>query len=153
MRAAMIVHAFDGDHSKGWRNRQPNEIIFTAQRGDTGDTFNAIVPGAMQVQLLAPALRTLPVTSVTRDGEVFHAKLARYSNEASVATGFYLASAFAVVFILGSGEFTGTALTSVVIDRSLPSIPPPPRGPVDPRQAAGVLQGRKPASKKKQEKS
>jgi hypothetical protein len=150
MRTAMIVQAFDGDHSRTWRNRQPNEIIFTAQRGDTGDTFNAIVPGAMQVQLLAPASRTLPVTGVTRDGEVFHAKLARYNNEATVPAGVYLASVFAVVFVPGNNEFTGTALASVVIDRSLPAIPPPPppRGPVNPRQAAGVLQGRKPATKK-----
>ncbi len=150
MRTAMIVHAFDGDHSKGWRNRQPNEIIFTAQRGDTGDTFSAIVPGAMQVRLLAPTLRTLPVTSVTRDGEVFHATLARYNDESGVPIGFYLASAFAVVFVLGSGEFTGTALTSVVIDRSLPAIPRPPGGPVDPRRAAGALKGRKPVTKKKE---
>lgn len=96
MRTAMILHAFTGDHFNGWRNRQPNEILFTAQN-DSGDSFSALIPGAMSVQLLAPASRTLPVTSVTRDGEVFRAQLARYDDEPAVNSGVYLASLFAVV--------------------------------------------------------
>lgn len=86
MRTAMIVHAITGDHFNGWSNRQPNEILFTAQ-SDSGDSFSAIIPGARSVQLLAPASRTLPVTSVTRDGQTFRAQLARYDDEPAVNIG------------------------------------------------------------------
>lgn len=139
MRTAMILHAFTGDHFNGWRNRQPNEILFTAQN-DSGDSFSAIIPGAMSVQLLAPASRTLAVTSVTRDGHVFRAQLARYDDEPAVNSGVYLASVFAVVFVPPSGEFTGTALASVVIDQYLPEIPRPPSGPRDAREAARMAE-------------
>ena len=136
MRTAMILHAFTGDPMGCWRNRQPNEIIFTAQ-GDSGDSFNTILPGAMRVQLLAPASRSLPVTNVTRDGEVFHAQLARFDDEAPVHSGLYLASVFAIVFF-GGEEFTGTALASVQLDEDLPAIPRPEGGPVEARRAAGL---------------
>ncbi len=136
MRTAMILHAFTGDPGC-WRNRLPNEILFTAQ-SDSGNSFSAIVPGAMRVQLLAPASRTLPVTAVTRDGEAFHAQLARYDDEAPVHSGVYLASVFAVVFVLGGEEFTGTALASVAIDEDLAAIPRPPSGPEEARRAAGA---------------
>lgn len=135
----MILHAFTGDPGccGCLRNRQVNELLFTAQ-SDSGDSFRAIVPGAMTVQLLAPASRTLPVVSVTRDGEVFHAKLARYDDEAAIHSSTYLASIFAVVFESGAGgeEFTGTALATIPLDEDLPAIPRPPAGPEDPRSAA-----------------
>jgi hypothetical protein len=126
MRTAMILRALDGDPGC-WRNRQPNEILFTAQRDD-GGSFNTIVPGGMRVQLLAPASRTLPVTSVIRDGEVFRAQLARYDDEAPIHSGVFLASVLAIVTIPG-GEFTGTAIASVPIDEDLPAIPRPQENP------------------------
>ncbi len=137
MRAAMILHAFTGDHANCWRNRQVNEILLTAQ-SDSGDSFNAIVPGAMRVRLIAPAARELPVTSVIRDGEIFRAQLARYDDEARVHSGFYLASVFAVVFVPGGEEFTGTALASIMIDEDLPEVPRPPGGPIEARTAAAT---------------
>ena len=135
MRTAMILHAFTGDPACCLRNRPPNELLFTAQ-SDSGNSFNAIVPGAMRVRLTAPASRDLPVTSVTRDGEVFHAQLARYDDESAIHSGVYLASVFAVVFVLGGEEYTGTALATVPIDEDLPAIPRPRGGPEDPRRAA-----------------
>lgn len=136
MRRAMILHAFAGDNADCWRNRSPNEILFTAQ-SDSGDSFSAIAPGAMRVQLLAQASRTLPVTSVTRDGEVFRAQLAHFDDEPAVHSGLYLASVFAVVLVAGE-EFTGTGLASVPIDEDLPTTPRPPGGPEEPRKAAGA---------------
>ena len=133
----MILHAFTSDNANCWRNRQPNELLLTAQT-DSGDSVNAIVPGAMRVQLLAPASRTLPVTGVIRDGEVFHAQLARYDDESPVHSGVYLASVFAVVFVPGGEEFTGTALASMAIDEDLAAIPRPRGGPEEARRAAGA---------------
>ena len=78
---AMILNPFTGDNGGCWSNRSSNEIIFTAARSDLGATFNAIEPGAMQVRLSAPAARLLAVTGVIRDGEVFHAQLARFHDE------------------------------------------------------------------------
>ena len=126
MRTAMTLHPFNGDPACCLRNRTPNELIFTAQ-GDSGDSFNAIVPGAMRVRLIAPTSRDLSVVGVTRDGEVFHAQLARYDDEALIHSGVYLASMFAVVFVPGGEEFTGTALATVSIDEELPAIPRPPQ--------------------------
>ncbi|MDX1979591.1 MAG: hypothetical protein SFV51_04925 [Bryobacteraceae bacterium] len=125
MRTAMILHAFTGDqHGCCPRNRRPNEILFTAQK-DSGDSFSAIVPGAMQVRLLAPASRELTVIAVPRDGEVFRAQLARYDDDPPIHSGVYLASIFAVVFVPGDDEFTGTGLATVVIDEDLPAVPRP----------------------------
>ena len=126
MRTAMILHPFAGDPACCLRNRLPNELTFTAQ-SDSGDSFNAIVPGAMRIRLLAPASRDLPVIGVTRDGDVFHAQLARYDDEAPIHSGVYLASMFVVVFVLGGEEFTGTALATAAIDEDLPAIPRPPQ--------------------------
>ena len=124
MITAMILHAFTGDTAHCWLNRQPNEILFTAQN-TAGYSFNAIVPGAMLVQLLAPESRTLPVTAVIRDGEVFRAQLARLDDEPAIHSGLYLASVFAVVSV-GGDEFTGTALASVHLDEDLPQVARPP---------------------------
>ena len=131
MRTAMILHPFVGDPACCFRNRQPNELLFTAQ-SDSGDSFNAIVPGAMQVRLLAPASRDLPVIGVTRDGCVFHAQLAHYDDEAPIHSGVYLSSMYVVVFVPGAEEFTGTALATVLIDEDLPAIPRPPQETIPP---------------------
>lgn len=40
MSTAMILHAFTAHNSGCWRNRPPNEILFTAQ-SDTGNSFSA----------------------------------------------------------------------------------------------------------------
>lgn len=127
MNKAMILHAFTGDHATGWRNRQSNELLFTALN-DTGNSFSAVIPGAMQIQLLAPSSRTLQVTTVTRDGEVFHAQLARFEDEPQVHSGVYLASMSVVVFVPPTGDFKGTAIASVTLDEDLPAIPRPPEG-------------------------
>lgn len=125
MSTAMILHAFTGDNAHCcWLNRKANEILFTAQN-TSGYSVNAVVPGAMHVQLLAPESRTLPVTSVIRDGEVFRAELARYDDESAIQSGLYLASVFAVVAVPGN-EFTGTALASVHLDEDLPQVSRPP---------------------------
>lgn len=134
MATAMMLHAFTGDSFACWRNRRANEVLFTAQN-DGGASFTAIVPGAVRVQLLEPASRWLPVISVTRDGEVFHAQLARFDDEAAIHSGVYLASVFAVVFVAGE-EFQGAALASVAIDEDLPQIPRPTPGPETERDAA-----------------
>jgi hypothetical protein len=58
---------------------------------------------------------------VVRDGEAFHAQLARYGDEAPIHGGAHLASVFASVFVTGGEEFTGTAVASVSIDEGLPA--------------------------------
>ena len=124
MRTAMILNTFTGDAGHCWRNYLPNEILFTA-RSDSGDSFSAIVPGAMRVRLIAPTSRDLPVTTVTRDGEIFRAQLARYDDEPPVHSGEYLASVYAVVFVPGDDEYTGTAMAGVAIDEDLPTVARP----------------------------
>ena len=127
MRTALLLHVFTGDATPGWRNRQSNEIIFTAQNA-AGYSVRAVVPGAINVQLLSPASRALVVTAVTRDGEVFHAQLARYDDEAPIHSGLYLASVSATVFEAPSDDYTGTALASILIDEDLPVVPRPRDG-------------------------
>ena len=122
---AMILNPFIGDNGGCWSNRSSNEIIFTAARSDLGATFNAIEPGAMQVRLSAPAARLLAVTGVIRDGEVFHAQLARFDDEPPVRTGLYLTSVLVVASIPFGETFQGTAIASVRIDEDLPAIPRP----------------------------
>ncbi len=75
MRTAMILQAFTGEHFNGWRNRQPNEILFAAQ-SDRGASFSAVIAGVMSGQVLAtvrcstrnrpamPATRTFPAVSI-----------------------------------------------------------------------------------------
>ena len=107
MSKAMIIHTFTGDNDLSLTNRVPNEIVFTA-RGSDGTTFSAIVPAAMLVQVLAPVGRGLVLTAVTKDGEAFHAHLARFDDEPPLPVGVYLCSFSAVVYV-DSQEFTGAA--------------------------------------------
>lgn len=122
--AAMLITAFTGDAGMCGSNRLTNEILFTAQ-GDSGSTFSAILPAVTQVRLLEPAARLLPVTEIVRDGEVFHARLARYDDEPAVRAGVYLASVSTIVSIPFGETFLGAALATVRINEDLPAIPRP----------------------------
>lgn len=125
MRIAMTLDAFQGDGSAHClRNRPPNSIIFTAL-GDSGESFRAIVAGAVRVRLLAPVSRDMAVTAIVRDGEVFRAQLAGYEGEHRIRAGVYLVSISVIVFDPGGKEYNGTAVATVPIDEDLPEVPRP----------------------------
>ena len=88
--------------------------------------------------LLNPASRSLQVVNVVRDGQVFHAQLARFDDEEPIHSGVYLASVFVFVFQPPDGNYTGTALASVRVDEDLPAIPRPPIGPEDPQRGCAA---------------
>lgn len=134
MQISILIHAFTGDGATCLANRSPNEIVFTGIGATNGIFFNSIVPGAMQVQLLAPTSRTLQVISVNKDGAAFHAPLARFDDEPPVHSGLYLC-AFSVNVFVTPDFYVGQALATVRIDEDMPAIPRPDPGPEESRQS------------------